>query len=217
MKSKTSKFSVYHYIIFAVEFIVATVITFAGYYYAPRILYFYRTKKLMGQIQHVADVVKSDYSVYTKYNRISNGRLATIAKEELQNDGLIFHYDNIVSSYHGGNLIVFPSAKTAVTSQTDAFILGYGALWRDRCILLATYDWRKIKGVTPIAVLASSMEQHTQILDEAYTGCSGRSLLGNYALACVNSSSSNFPMTLEEAQTACSCEGNSCFIAVKFY
>lgn len=217
MKSKTSKFSVYHYIIFAVEFIVATVITFVGYYYTPRILYFYRTKKLMGQIQHVADVVKSDYSVYTKYDRINNNRLAIIAKKQLQNDELIFHYDGIVSSSHGGNLLVFPSTKTAITSQNDAFILGYGAIWRDRCILLATYDWRKIKGVTPIAVLASSMEQYTKVLDEAYTGCSGKSLVGNYALACANSSSSNFPMTLEEAQSACSCEGNNCFIAVKFY
>lgn len=217
MKSETSKFSIYRCIAFVAEFIVAAVITFAGYYYAPRILYFYRTKKLLGQIQHIVDVVASDYNVYTQYDRINNIHLSQIAKEQLQKDGLTFHYDGIVSSYYGGNILVFPSTKTSVRQRNDAFVLGYGSVWHDRCVFLATYDWRKIKGVTPVAVLASSVEQYTKILDEAYLGCPERSLIGNYSLACANSSYSTFPMTLREAQSACSCEGNSCFVAIKFY
>ena len=220
MKQKVSDiFNTYKYIIYATEFVIATFITYEIYHYTPMIKLFYREKKVITQIQHVVDTVKSQYSVYTKYDRINNVYLGVVAKKSLQNDGLIFHYDGIISSYHGGNLLVFPSSKTSVSQQPDAFVVGYGSLWRERCIFLATYDWRKINGVSPIAVLASSVEQYayTKILSDAHIGCSDTSLIGNYSLACANSSSSTFPMTLAEAQSACSCEGNNCFVAVKFY
>lgn len=218
MKQKIAAiFNNHKCILYAVSFIIAAIITFTGYHYAQSIQYIYNNKKFIKRIQHVVDIVKSQYSLYTQYNKINNGYLASIAKESLQNDGLIFHYDGVISNYDGGNLLIFPSSKTTINPQPDAFVIGYGSLWRDRCIFLATYDWRKIKGVSPIAVLASSAEQYTQILGEAGIGCFNRSQAGNYSLVCANNSYSTFPMTLQEAQSACSCQYSECFVGIKFY
>lgn len=203
------------YILFTIQFLVATAITVTGYYAMPKIKHRYKIYQDIDVIEDFVGVLKRYQEQHQAFSGINN---YIIKKDyrDLLDSRFIFHADNNIEHSTGGYFLISSGPANYNSNRYDSLILSYVNLGSDRCIDLATYDWTKLKTARVIGVMASSVSRDMDF-NTMYWGCNGSSVIDNYTTACPKGKYYSIPMSEEAALTACRCYNNYCSVTLKLY
>ncbi|MBO6282233.1 MAG: hypothetical protein J6N49_06890 [Alphaproteobacteria bacterium] len=203
------------YILFSIQFLVATAITVAGFHYTPIIKHKYWIYQHIKLIEDFIDVLTQYPKNHLRYTGIHNAVIRKEYKDQFDKR-LIFHDDNNIEFELGGYFIVYPGFSDYKSYRDDALILSYVNLDMERCLELATYDWTKIKSAKVLGVMAAKTSNQLDF-DTMYKGCDGTAVRDVYTVACTDGRNISIPMPEEHALTACRCYNNSCSLTFKLY
>ena len=203
------------YVIFSIQFLVATAITVAGFYYTPKLKHKYWLHQHITLIEDFIGLLTRYPERHLRYAGINNYIIRKDYKDQFDNR-LIFHLDNNIEYVSGGYFLISPGSADYQSNKDDALVLSYVNLDMDRCLELATYDWTKLKTAKVIGIMASNRSAHLNY-ENIHNGCNGVAIPENYTIACTNGRDVSIPMSEEKALTACRCYSNYCSITFKLY
>lgn len=110
----------------------------------------------------------------------------------------------------GGEIEIKPSMITQNGTDTQAYVITFGSLSEEACIVLGSSSWGNVRNSSFIGLGVGSSSKKDDIEKALYLGCSKGSD-SMYAFACSEQ------MDIADATMGCTCPQTDCVFTIKFF